>query len=119
MTTGESFDSRRPSIAYFSMEVGLLSEMPTYSGGLGVLAGDMLRSSADLALPMICGILLHRKGYFRQSIDAEGNQSNGSRHQDREGRIAVLATQPPVTEHGCRREQTISEGRMTMAELPR
>ncbi len=49
--------------------------MPTYSGGLGVLAGDTLRSAADLGVPMVGITLLHRKGYFRQKIDPEGNQS--------------------------------------------
>ena len=63
------------NIAYFSMEVGLDSSMPTYSGGLGILAGDTLRAAADLGLPMIGVTLLHRKGYFRQTLDAGGNQS--------------------------------------------
>lgn len=63
------------SIAYFSMEICLDQALPTYSGGLGVLAGDTLRSAADLKLPMIGVSLLHRKGYFRQRIDADGNQS--------------------------------------------
>ena len=62
-------------IAYFSMEIALQSAMPTYSGGLGVLAGDMLRSAADLGLPMVAVTLVHRKGYFRQRLDAAGNQS--------------------------------------------
>ncbi len=62
-------------VAYFSMEVGLDSSMPTYSGGLGILAGDTLRAAADLGLPMVGVTLLHRKGYFRQSLDARGNQT--------------------------------------------
>jgi starch phosphorylase len=62
-------------IAYFSMEVGLDSAMPTYSGGLGILAGDTLRAAADLGLPMIGVTLLHRKGYFRQRLDVSGKQS--------------------------------------------
>ncbi len=61
-------------IAYFSMEVALESHIPTYSGGLGVLAGDTLRSAADLGLPMVGVTLLHRKGYFFQRLDAEGRQ---------------------------------------------
>ena len=56
------------SIAYFSMEIGLDSRMPTYSGGLGVLAGDTIRSAADLRVPMLAVTLLHRKGYFTQKI---------------------------------------------------
>lgn len=61
-------------IAYFSMEIGLDSNIPTYSGGLGVLAGDTLKSAADLALPMVAVSLLYRKGYFRQVINPEGWQ---------------------------------------------
>ena len=61
-------------VAYFSMEVGLESGMATYSGGLGVLAGDTLRAAADMSLPMIGVTLLNRKGYFRQMLNAEGNQ---------------------------------------------
>lgn len=63
------------TIAYFSMEIGLDSAIPTYSGGLGVLAGDTLRAAADLGLPMVAVTLLYRKGYFRQHLDAAGNQS--------------------------------------------
>ncbi|MDI7260873.1 MAG: alpha-glucan family phosphorylase [Thermodesulfobacteriota bacterium] len=61
-------------IAYFSMEIGLEASMPTYSGGLGVLAGDTIRSAADLKVPMVAVTLLHRKGYFYQRIDATGWQ---------------------------------------------
>ena len=66
---------RMASVAYFSMEIALHAEIPTYSGGLGVLAGDTLRSAADLQLPMVAVSLLHRKGYFRQTLDPQGNQS--------------------------------------------
>ncbi len=69
----ESF-IKDPRIAYFSMEIGLRSEIPTYSGGLGVLAGDTIKSAADLNIPMVAVTLLTKKGYFRQEIDAEGNQ---------------------------------------------
>jgi len=64
----------RPYIAYFSMEVGIRSEIPTYSGGLGVLAGDVIRSSADLRIPLVAVTLLSRKGYLRQKISKEGEQ---------------------------------------------
>src|SRR5687768_15139924 len=63
------------TIAYFSMEICLDEALPTYSGGLGVLAGDTLRSGADLGVPMIAVTLLHRKGYFVQHLDAAGHQS--------------------------------------------
>src|SRR3954465_11146842 len=65
----------RTSVAYFSMEICLEQAIPTYSGGLGVLAGDTLRSAADLSLPTVGVTLLHRKGYFQQRLDAEGNQT--------------------------------------------
>jgi starch phosphorylase len=61
-------------IAYFSMEIGLESDMPTYSGGLGVLAGDTIRSSADLKVPLVAMTLIYKRGYFRQEIDAGGAQ---------------------------------------------
>ena len=64
-----------PKIAYFSMEIGLRDDMPTYSGGLGVLAGDTVRSAADLNLPFIAVTLVSRKGYFRQEIDEKGRQT--------------------------------------------
>lgn len=63
------------TIAYFSMEIGLSEKMPTYSGGLGVLAGDTLRAAADWGLPLAAVTLLHRKGYFRQRLDSEGRQT--------------------------------------------
>ena len=62
-------------VAYSSMEIALESGMPTYSGGLGVLAGDTLRSGADLDLRMVAVSLLHRQGYFDQQLDPEGRQS--------------------------------------------
>ncbi len=64
-----------PSVAYFSMEIALDPAMPTYAGGLGILAGDSLRSAADLGVTAVGVTLLHRKGYFRQRLDAQGNQS--------------------------------------------
>ena len=63
------------NIAYFSMEIGIDPQMPTYSGGLGILAGDALRSAADMRLPMLAVTLLHRRGYFQQRLDEYGNQS--------------------------------------------
>ena len=62
-------------IVYFSMEIALTSAMPTYAGGLGVLAGDTIRSAADLGVPMIAVSLLARSGYFHQQIDESGWQS--------------------------------------------
>jgi len=61
-------------IAYFSMEIGIDEKIPTYSGGLGILAGDTLKSCADLGLPVIGITLLSENGYFLQEIDEQGNQ---------------------------------------------
>lgn len=66
---------RNALVAYFSMEIGLNPLMPTYAGGLGVLAGDTIRSAADLGVPMVGVTLLHRRGYFYQRLDREGRQS--------------------------------------------
>lgn len=63
------------AIAYFSMEIALDPGMPTYSGGLGALAGDTIRSAADLKVPVVAVCLLHRQGYFYQRLDALGNQT--------------------------------------------
>jgi starch phosphorylase len=64
-----------PKIAYFSMEIGVRSDMPTYSGGLGVLAGDTIKSASDLNLPVVAVTLLTKKGYFRQELDVYGRQT--------------------------------------------
>jgi starch phosphorylase len=61
-------------VAYFSMEIALENDMPTYSGGLGVLAGDTVRAAADLKLPMVAVSLLYRKGYFSQKLGDDGSQ---------------------------------------------
>lgn len=64
-----------PTVAYFSMEIAVDPAMPTYSGGLGMLAGDTLRAAADMGAPMVAVTLLHRKGYFRQHLSADGVQT--------------------------------------------
>lgn len=56
------------------MEIGIEASIPTYSGGLGILAGDTIRSAADLKVPMVAVTLLHRKGYFYQRLDSDGSQ---------------------------------------------
>lgn len=75
--SGSKHDSYgiRGATAYFSMEIGLDPAIPTYSGGLGVLAGDTLRAAADLGVPMVGITLIHHKGFFRQHLDAVGSQS--------------------------------------------
>lgn len=61
-------------IAYFSMEMALAPAIPTYSGGLGILAGDTLRAAADRELPVVGVTLMYRCGYFQQTLDASGRQ---------------------------------------------
>lgn len=67
--------ARQHRVAYFSMEIALRSDIPTYSGGLGVLAGDTMRSAADLELPMVAVTLVSRGGYFKQVLSVSGVQS--------------------------------------------
>src|SRR6266568_4032644 len=68
-------NSIRRLVAYFSMEIALENAMPSYSGGLGVLAGDTIRAAADLRLPMVAVSLLYRKGYFTQRLAEDGSQT--------------------------------------------
>jgi starch phosphorylase len=67
-------DKKARRIAYFSMEIGVDSSIPTYSGGLGILAGDTIKSCADLKVPMVAVTILYEKGYFNQKLDTQGSQ---------------------------------------------
>ena len=80
-------------IAYFSMEIAITPAMPTYSGGLGVLAGDTLRAAADMRLPLVAITLAHRKGYVKQHLNANGGQSETDQPWDLEG---TLTPEDPV-----------------------
>ncbi len=71
---GISEEKTGTKIAYFSMEIGVDSLIPTYSGGLGILAGDTIKSCADLRVPMVAVTILYEKGYFDQKLDSQGNQ---------------------------------------------
>src|SRR4029453_3801275 len=84
------FNHSGNTVAYFSMEVGLDTALPTYSGGLGILAGDTRRAAADLGVPMVAVTLLHRKGYFRQRLDAAGNQLESPSKWSPENRLEPL-----------------------------
>jgi starch phosphorylase len=86
-----------PRIAYFSMEIGLSSEIPTYSGGLGVLAGDTIKSSADLELPLVAVTLLYRKGYFKQRFDGTGWQHESDIVWQPEQHMELLPSKALVT----------------------
>jgi len=88
--------TKAPTIAYFSMEIALDPNMPTYSGGLGMLAGDTLRSAADLGAPLVAVTLVYRKGYFRQFLDPSGQQTEQPQQWEPErtlkaveGRVAI------------------------------
>ncbi len=95
-----SVQSQLVTVAYFSMEVSLEPAIPTYSGGLGVLAGDTLRSAADLGVPMVAVTLLHRQGYFRQHLDASGNQTESPDLWNPEAILEPLAPRVAVTLEG-------------------
>ena len=73
---GRTYPSETGPFAYFCMEYGLHQALATYSGGLGVLAGDHLKAASDLGLPLVGVGLLYRHGYFRQNIDADGRQQH-------------------------------------------
>src|SRR5258708_33835690 len=84
-------NSVRRLVAYFSMEIALENAMPSYSGGLGVLAGDTLRAPADLRLLMVAVSLLYRKGYFTQRLAEDGSQSE----EPVEWRVEDFLTEDP------------------------
>ena len=69
------------------MEIALEPDVPTYSGGLGILAGDTLRSAADLGTPVVAVTLAYRKGYFRQILDSAGNQFEQPQEWDPERQL--------------------------------
>jgi len=79
------------------MEIALQAEIPTYSGGLGVLAGDTIRAAADLTVPMIGVTLAHRKGYFHQTLDANGWQSEMPEEWLVEGFVSEMSERATVT----------------------
>ena len=85
------------------MEIALDPNMPTYSGGLGMWAGDTLRSAADLGAPVVAVTLVYRNGYFRQHLDAAGNQSEQPQQWEPErtlraveGHVTIEIEQRPV-----------------------
>jgi starch phosphorylase len=90
----------QPLVAYFSMEIALEQGLPTYAGGLGVLAGDNLRAAADLGLPLIGVTLLYRRGYFRQSLDGAGRQSEAPEEWSPEARLERLEPRVEVRIEG-------------------
>jgi glycogen phosphorylase len=92
--------TKEPKIAYFSMEIGIQNDIPTYSGGLGVLAGDTIRTAADLKLPMVAVTLLTKKGYFIQELDDSGRQTEHPYSWNPVCQMTLLPTKISVTIEG-------------------
>jgi starch phosphorylase len=90
----------QPRVAYFSMEIALRSEIPTYAGGLGILAGDTLHSATDLGLPIVAVSLVSRAGYFRQEIDGSGRQIEHAASWDPQQWATPLAAKVAISLEG-------------------
>ncbi len=100
------------AVGYFSMEFGLTEALPIYSGGLGILAGDYLKSASDLGVPVIGVGLLYQRGYFHQVLDPEGRQLAFNPYND----PALLPVTPLRTPDGewLRLEVELGEGRVCL-----
>lgn len=94
--------TNEPKIAYFTMEIGLCEEIPTYSGGLGILAGDATKSAADLEIPFIAVTLLNRKGYFTQELTRDGRQIEHPVKWNPKKYLTPLPARAEVRIHGRR-----------------
>lgn len=99
-TTKQAAPPKRQSIAYFSMEIALDPTIPTYSGGLGMLAGDTIRAAADRRVPMIAVSLIHRRGYSIQRLDAQGWQQDEAAEWSPEGKLPELKPRVAVSIEG-------------------
>ena len=87
-------------IAYFSMEIGLNSQIPTYAGGLGTLAGDAIRSSADLKLPLVAVTLISKYNYFKQKLDSTGRQTEQPNVWNPEKLLTLLPSEVSIEIEG-------------------
>ncbi len=96
MYCSEELNREKRNIAYFSMEIGILPGIPTYSGGLGILAGDTIKSCADLKVPMVAVTLLYRKGYFYQKINEDGEQHELPFEWEPDKCLTALETKIPL-----------------------
>lgn len=96
---------KRLKVAYFSMEIGIRSEMPTYAGGLGMLAGDIMRSCADMGLSAACITVCWQHGYMKQKIYPDGSQNYADRHWNPAEYMERVAETVTVTVEG--REITV------------
>ncbi|MCP9620655.1 glycosyltransferase family 1 protein [Nocardia otitidiscaviarum] len=112
---------RPRGIAYFSMEFGVTEVLPNYSGGLGILAGDHLKAASDLGLPLIGVSLLYRSGYFRQSLSADGWQTEHYPALDPQGLPLRLLAEggAPVLLHVPMPEGRVLRARVWIAQVGR
>ncbi|MDC3953914.1 alpha-glucan family phosphorylase [Polyangium jinanense] len=119
----------RGTMAYFSMEFGIHECLPVYSGGLGVLAGDHLKSASDLGLPLVGVGIAFSQGYFRQSLDIEGWQNERyppndwhdlpvSPVNDEKGRRVVTSVELPARAGAGRREVKLQAWRAQVGRVP-
>ncbi len=89
-----------PLAAYFTMELAFDGAIPTYSGGLGVLAGDTVRAAADLGVALVAVTLVHRKGYLRQHLDATGTQTETAADWSPESTLVEMSARAVITVEG-------------------
>ena len=95
--------TRRPQVAYFSMEYALHESLPIFAGGLGVLAGDHFKSASDLGLPLVGVGILWNRGYVRQTLDRAGNQV-ASYHRLKPEYLPLIEVREPATHRPLRIE---------------
>ena len=100
-------------VAYFSMEIGLRADIPTYAGGLGILAGDILKSAADLAVPMVGVTLMYRDGYFVQKLDGDGSQTEKREEWNPDEKLELLPHEAMMTLEGRKVKIRVWEYRIT------
>ncbi|MGK9147341.1 alpha-glucan family phosphorylase [Plantibacter flavus] len=115
-------DPKPQSIAYFSPEFGIAAALPQYSGGLGILAGDHLKSASDLGVPLVGVGLLYRSGYFAQAITGDGWQQESYPVQDPDGLPVTVLREPdgtPVTVTLALPEDRTLNARVWIADVGR
>ena len=93
-------NSDKIRIAYFSAEIGISCSLPTYSGGLGVLAGDHIKASTDIELPMVAVTLLYKQGYFKQEIDSQGKQTESYPDFEYQSQLRLLPNSVSINLRG-------------------
>ena len=105
-------------VAYFSMEIALENAMPTYSGGLGVLAGDTIRAAADIRLPMVAVSLLYRKGFFRQLLAEDGAQTEEPVEWEVEKFLEEESPRIAVTLEKDRKSTRLNSSHRSLSRMP-